>query len=67
MSTLVPSFLLSMDDPVLPAQFLKMCSDSYIRGNKEDGEEIGDPDNDYFICPGLTPDSILNHYPPIKI
>jgi len=41
-----------MDDPVLPSAFLMMCSDSYI------GEK-GDPDEDYFICPGLTPDWIL--------
>jgi acetyl esterase/lipase len=56
-----------MDDPVLSAQFLKMCAFSYIKGNREDHEPIGDPEVDYFICPGLTPDSLLSEYPPTKL
>jgi len=59
MNTMVPSYLLSLDDPILPAAFLGMCVDKY------QGENVAD--DHFYMSVGLTPDVILKEYPPCKI
>jgi len=56
----VPSLLLSLDDPILPFPFLKMCLESYI------GEGLN-PETNYYISPGVAPDSILQQFPQTRI
>jgi len=59
MKKMMPSYLLSLDDPILPAAFLAMCVDKYQ----------GDQNSDdfYYMCVGKTPDKILKEYPPVMI
>ena len=56
----MPSLLLSLDDPILPFPFLKMCLDSYI------GEKA-DPNTNPYLSPLLAPDSILSQFPPTRL
>jgi acetyl esterase/lipase len=46
-----PSYLLALDDPILPYPFLRMCLESYIG-------DIADPDHPY-ISPINASDEVL--------
>lgn len=59
MKKMMPSYLLSLDDPILPAAFLAMCVDKYQGKLKADEH--------YYMCVGNTPDKILKEYPPVMI
>ncbi len=52
--------LLSLDDPILPFPFLKMCLESYI-GDK------ADPNTNPYLSPILTEDNILARFPKTRI
>ena len=52
-----PSQLTALNDMILPHTFLKLCQKAYIR------DERLRPDQDPFISPILTPDSVLASYP----
>mmetsp|Transcript_15575 Transcript_15575/g.13615 ORF Transcript_15575/g.13615 Transcript_15575/m.13615 type:complete len:134 (+) Transcript_15575:146-547(+) len=54
-----PSLILSLDDFILPSSFLMLCVESYVRG--------GDAEADHFLSPGICPDNVLKHFPPIRI
>ncbi|KAL4469424.1 hypothetical protein ABPG74_004677 [Tetrahymena malaccensis] len=57
-----PSFLLALDDQILPHTFLKMCLDSYVP------EQIGlRPESDPFISPIYASDELLRELPPTRI
>lgn len=54
-----PSLLLAVDDFILPAGFLQLCIKSYV------GE--ADAENDPFLSPAVTPDSMLLKYPATRL
>jgi hormone-sensitive lipase len=54
-----PSYLLALDDPILPYPFLRMCLESYIG-------DIADPDHPY-ISPINASDEVLKKFPPTRI
>mmetsp|Transcript_39158 Transcript_39158/g.37495 ORF Transcript_39158/g.37495 Transcript_39158/m.37495 type:complete len:161 (-) Transcript_39158:45-527(-) len=54
-----PSYLLSLDDPILSYPFLKMCQDSYM-GNLPKHIE---PSTCPYISPGIVSDEILQKFP----
>ena len=56
-----PSLLTCLNDMILPHTFLKICLSSYLKDTNFK------PDEDYFVSPILTPDSMLQKYPPTKI
>ena len=59
-----PSMLLSLDDPILPYPFLKMCLESYSGSTTYADSAITD-------CPYMSPikasDEVLSKFPPTKI
>ena len=48
-SAFTPSYLLALDDQILPHQFLKLCSKSYLGEN----EKLR-PDLDPLLSPGIA-------------
>ncbi|CAI2359084.1 unnamed protein product [Moneuplotes crassus] len=56
---LVPSFLLSCDDQLLNSTFLKLVLQSYPTDYMRDNEH-------YLLSPGITPDSMVSRYPPMR-
>jgi hormone-sensitive lipase len=59
LSSFTPSLMLSLDDPILPASFLKICLECYV------GEV--DPDKDVLLSPNLVPNWVLQKFPPVKL
>ena len=59
-----PSMLLSLDDPILPTPFLKMCLESYTGCTSFKGAELVE---DPLISPIKASDDILSKFPRTKI
>lgn len=57
-----PSFLLSLDDQILPHMFLKLCIKAYLN----EGLHCS-PEKDPLLSPGLASDEILREFPPTRI
>jgi acetyl esterase/lipase len=62
----VPSMLLSVDDPILPQPFLRMCLKSYSGCTSFDHDDLEITTSPYQ-SPLSAPDEILKHFPPTKI
>jgi acetyl esterase/lipase len=62
----VPSMLLSVDDPILPQPFLRMCLKSYSGCTSFDHDDLEITTSPYQ-SPIKTPDEILRQFPPTKI
>jgi len=56
----VPSYLLALEDKVLPSTMLKLCLKAYV-------PEQFNPLEDPFLSPLMASDELLNKLPPIKI
>lgn len=54
-----PSLIFAVDDFILPAGFLQLCIESYV------GD--ADAESDPFLSPAVTPDSIIEKYPPVRL
>lgn len=65
MKAFVPSFLYSIDDPLLPYNFLKMCLTSYA-GDYSDQPQCS-PELQYLLSPGLSSDSVVQNFPTTRI
>ncbi|EAR83697.2 hypothetical protein TTHERM_00827140 (macronuclear) [Tetrahymena thermophila SB210] len=57
-----PSYLISLDDQILPHMFLKMCLQAYV--NKDDGF---DASTDPFLSPTCVSDEIIKKFPPVRL
>ena len=60
-----PSFLLGIDDPILPYPFLKMCIESYVGDNQE--SSFCCPSKCQYISPVLVKDEVLSRFPTTRI
>jgi hormone-sensitive lipase len=60
-----PSFLLALDDPILPYPFLKMCINSYI-GKQEKGDALN-AESCYLMSPIYVSDKTLKKFPKTRI
>jgi len=60
-----PSLLLSIDDPILPYPFLKMCLDSYI-GDYSEHPHLGPAVNPY-LSPIIAKNESLAKFPKTRI
>jgi len=56
-----PSFVLTLEDILIPHTFLKMCLDSYLNG------ENLDPDTNPLISPLKASRNVLERMPSIRI
>lgn len=63
--TFTPSLLFSIDDPLLPYQFLTLCQNSYI-GDISNHPQC-DPVHQYFLSPAAAPDHLLAKLPKTRI
>lgn len=59
-----PSMLLSLDDPILPYPFLKICLESYTGCKNFTDKRITEHP---FVSPIKASDSILRRFPKTKI
>jgi acetyl esterase/lipase len=62
----VPSMLLSVDDPILPQPFLRMCLKSYSGCTSFDHDDLELTTSPYQ-SPLSAPDEILKQFPTTKI
>lgn len=56
-----PSYLIALNDLIVPHTFLKLCLSAYVQSSD------ADPSTDYYISPLYTPAELLATYPPIRI
>jgi hormone-sensitive lipase len=59
-----PSLLLSLDDPILSTNFLRLCVESYSGSTTFQGSEYLDC---MFMSPQKAPEDILRQFPSTKI
>ncbi|EGR28225.1 hypothetical protein IMG5_181540 [Ichthyophthirius multifiliis] len=57
-----PSYLLSLDDQILPHMFLKMCINSYIKNDSG-----LDASQDQYISPILASEDFLKRFPKVRL
>lgn len=62
---ITPSILLSVDDPMLPYQFLKMCIDSYVGDYSQ--HPSCSPDSCQYLSPSAVSDVTLCQFPKTRI
>jgi len=60
-----PSSLLSLDDPILPYPFLKMCIDSYAGSHKD--SPLCHPSKQPLLSPYCAPEEVLKKFPKTRI
>jgi hormone-sensitive lipase len=62
-----PSLLLSLDDPILPYPFLKMCMNSYCGSNIETKNPFCNPDTCQYLSPVQTSNETMKLFPKTRI